>query len=294
MLHKCLNSAHAQFWLMGYRPQVKSSKKGRSRQRSHREKKKTRGKKHTSSGKYLIDENQAPASEEVAEKTLSRLHSLGNQTFAVFPFAAYFDDWLVSLKAVLATFESNPSVSTDEQFVKERTQILADVERQLEERRRKEVSLGEAITSLSENKTLLERVKKEYAASSRAIEERKNREIKRLNRDIAIFRGELGDLAKVKAGLFRAMSKKAKAQKEAEITQRLNDAQSALKSAAPNSVAEQGRLHNDYEKQKKLATAQITRLQKEVTDSDVDGSLADRQAACDALANAVNALLKRK
>lgn len=279
---------------MGYRPQVKSSKKGRDRQRSHREKKKTRGKKHSSSGKYLLEENQAPTSEEVAEKTLSRLHSLGNQTFAVFPFAAYFDDWLVSLKGVLVTFESNPSVSTDEQFVKERTQILADVESQLEERRRKEVTLGETITSLSKNKTLLERIEKEYAAGAREIEERKNRDIKRLNRDIAVFRGELDDLAKVKAGLFRAMSKKAKAQKEAEITQRLNDAQSALESAVPNSAAEQERLRNEYEKRKHLATARIAQLQKEVKDADVDGSLADRQAACEALANAVNAFLKRK
>jgi hypothetical protein len=279
---------------MGYRPQVKSSKKGSDRQRSHREKKKTRGKKHSSSGKYLLDENQAPTSEEVTEKTLNRLHSLGNQTFAVFPFAAYFNDWLVSLKDVIVTFESAPNVSTDEQFVKERAQILADVERQLEERRRKEVSLGEAITSLSENKNLLERIEKEYAAGAREIEERKNREIKRLNRDIDVFRGELGDLAKVKAGLFRAMSKKAKAQKEAEITQRLNDAQSALESAVPNSVTEQERLRNDYEKRKQLATAQIEKLQKEVTDADIDGSLADRQAACSALAKAVNALLKRK
>ena len=219
---------------------------------------------------------------------------MGNQTFAVFPFTAYFDDWLVSLKAVLVTFESNPSVSTDEQFVKERTQILADVERQLEERRRKEVSLGEAITKLSKNKTLLERIEKEYAVSLRAVEARKNREIKRLNRDIAVFRGALEDLAKVKAGLFRAMSRKAKAQREAEITQRLNIAQSALESAAPNSAAEQESLRKDYEKRKQLATAQITQFQKEVKDADVDGSLADRQAACDALANAVNALLKRK
>jgi DNA repair exonuclease SbcCD ATPase subunit len=294
MLHNCLNSAHAQFWLMGYRQQARSSKHGRGRQRSRREKKKTRGKKHSSSGKYLLEENQAPTSEEVAEKTLSGLHSLGNQTFAVFPFVAYFDDWIVSLKGVLATFESNPSVITDEQFVKERTQLLANVEQQLEERRRKEVSLSEAISSLSKNKTLLERIKKEYATSSREIEARKNREIKRLNRNIAVFKGELDDLAKVKAGLFRAMSKKAKAQKEAEITQRLNDAQSALESAAPNSAAEKERLRNDYEKQKQLVSAQIEKLQKEITDADVDGSSADRQAACEALANAVNALLKRK
>lgn len=280
---------------MGYRSQPSSPKSaGRGHQTSRHEKKKTRGKKHHSSGKYLLEEEHVPTAGEVVEKTLSRLHSLGNQIFAVFPFSAYFDDWLVNLKDVLVAFESSSSVSVDEQFVKERSQILADVERELEERRRKEISLEESIKSLTDSKSLLERIEREYAARTSEIEGRKNSESTPLHDDIAECKKELDDLAKVKAGLFRAISKKAKAQKEAELTQRLNAAQSELELATQNAAAEQENLRNDYEKRKQLVTEQIGKLQKVVEGPEVDGSLEVRRVACEALANAVNAFLQRK
>jgi chromosome segregation ATPase len=206
----------------------------------------------------------------------------------------YFDDWLVNLKDALAAFESNPSVSVDEQFMKERTQILADVERELEERRRKEASLEETTKSLFESKILLERIEGEYATRTREIEGRINSEITRVQGNIAEYRKELDDLAEVKAGLFRAMSKKAKRQKEAELTQRLNAAQSEIEVSTQNSAAEQESLRNDYEKRKHLVTEQIGKLQKETEALEVDGSLEARRAACEALANAVNAFIQRK
>ena len=279
---------------MGYRQQVKSSQSGRGSQRSQHEKKKARGKKHRSSGKYLLEEEHVPTSGEVVEKTLSRLRSLGNQIFAVFPYSVYFDDWMVNLKDVLLAFESSSSVSADEQFVKEHSQILADVERQLEERRRKETSREETAQSLFDSKILLERIEGEYATRTREIEGQKNRENTRLQSNVAECKKELDDLAMVKAGFFRAMSKKAKAQKEAEATQRLNAAQSKLELATQNAVAEQESLRNDYEKRKQLVTEQIGKLQKEVEGPEVDGSLEDRRAACEALANAVNAFLQRR
>ncbi len=280
---------------MGYRSQSSSPKStGRGRQKPRREKKKTRGKKRRSSGKYLLEEENAPTSEEVVEKTLSRLHSLGNQTFAVFPFSAYFEDWLVNLKDVLVAFESSPSVSVDEQFVKARSQILATVERELEERRRKETSLEESIKNLSDNKILLERIEEEYATRTREIEERKNSEIPPLQENISAFKNELDDLAKVKAGFFRAMSKKEKAQKEAEATQKLNAAQSELESAMQNFAEAQETIRSNYAKKKQLITEQIEKLQKEVEGPEVDDSLEARRAACEALVNSVNALQRAR
>ncbi len=279
---------------MGYRPQAKSSRSGRGHQKSQHEKKKTKEKKNRSSGKYVLEENQAPSTEEVTEKTLSRLHSLGKQVFAVSPFSTYFDDWLLSLKDSLDAFEANPSVNIDEQFTNERTQILADVERELEEKRRREATLEETAKSLFDSKILLERTEQEYTVRTKEIETRKNSETTRLQGDIAECKKELEDLAKVKAGLLRAMSRKAKAQKEAEITQRLNTAQNGVELATQNAAAEQETLRNDYEKRKQLATEQIEKLEKNVESTEVDASLEVRRVACEALANAVNALLQRQ
>jgi hypothetical protein len=280
---------------MGYRPRTSSPRNvGRGHQASRYEKKKARGKEHRSRGKYLLEENPVLTSEEVAEKTLGRLRNLGNQTFAFSPFSEYFDDWLVNLKDVLIDFESSPSISVDDQFVKERSQILSVVEFELEERRRKEVFLEESIRSLSDSKILLEQIEEEYATRAREIEGRKNSEIKRLHSNIDSLRGELDDIARMKAGIFRAISKKARAQKKAEVTQRLNATQSELELTMQNFTAEQERLRDEYERKKKPLIEQMRDHQKEIEHTETDGSLEDRRVACETLVNAVNALLQRK
>jgi hypothetical protein len=280
---------------MGYRPQTGSPKSGgRWRQRSPHEKKKAKGKKHRSSLKYLFEETHVPTPEEVVEKTLGRLRSLGNQTFAVFPFSVYFDDWLVNLKDALIAFESSPNIAVDEQFLKECSQVLANVERALEERRRGESSLEEAVKRLSDSKILLEQIEEEYAARIRALEGRKNSEIGRLRATIADLKGELDDLARMRAGLFRAISKRAKAQKEAEVTQKLNDAQSELELTVRNFNAEQISLRNECEQKKQPVITQIRDCEKKNERMVADDSLEDRRLACEALVNAVNAFLQRK
>lgn len=293
-LYHSLNMPYVKFWFMGYRPRANSPARSRGRQRTKQERKKARGKKRRSRGKYLLEERHTPTSEEVLENTLSRLRSLGNQVFALFPFRAYFNDWLVSLKDVLIALEANPNVSVDEQFVKERTEILARIERALEKGSLKEISLSEAIKKLSHNRTLLERIEKDYATGRREIERRKNSENKRLQKDIRTVGKELDELAKVKAGLFRVVSKKEKAQKKTEAVKRLKALQNKLELTAQNAADEKEKLQKEYEKRKQLVIRGIGNLQKEIANSEVDHSLKARQAACEALANAVKELLKRE
>jgi hypothetical protein len=267
---------------------------GRGRGTPRREKAKARGRKRRSTGKYTWEERHVATTEEVTDRTLKRLRTLGSQKFASSPYSEHFSRWLMNLTDVLSEFESSPTISADDQFVKERSQILSNVELELEERRRNEASLEEAIKSLSDSKILLERIEDEYAARAREIEGRKNSEIKRLHSNIDSLRGELDDIARMKAGIFRAISKKAKAQKEAEVTQRLNATQSELKLTMQNFTAEQERLRDEYERKKQPVIEQIGAHQKEIEHLETDGSLEDRRVACEALVNAVNALLQRK
>jgi hypothetical protein len=90
------------------------------------------------------------------------------------------------------------------------------------------------------------------------------------------------------------MSKKAKAQKEAEATQRLNSAQGELALATQQFTAEQQRLQDEYERRKQPVMEQIQDQDKQIENQEIDGSLEARRAACEALVNAVNALLQRK
>ena len=240
------------------------------------------------------EEKHVPTVKEVSDRTLRRIRNLGSQKFGSSPFSEHFDRWLVNLTDVLSEFESNPNISADDQFVKERTQILSIVKIELEERRRKEASLEEAIKSLSNSKNLLERINEEYATRTREIKGQKNSEIKRLNNNIGCLREELDYIIRMKTGLFRGISKKDREEKETETTQELNTGQRELELALLDFTEVQERLRDEYERKKQPVIEQIKDCQKKIENLETDGSREDRWFACEALIDAVNALLQRK
>jgi chromosome segregation ATPase len=240
-----------------------------------------------------LEEDHVPTSEEVADRTLNRLRHLGKQRFALSPFDEYFGNWLMDLRDVLSEFESSPTIKVDDQFTKERSQILSNVELELEETVREQVSREEATKSLSNNRILLEQIEEEYTTNTRKIERQKNSEIKRLSSNIDSLRGELDRIARIRTGIFRAVSKKAKAQKEEEATQRLNSALSEYALTEQKFTAKQERLRDEYERRKQPIIEHIRDQEKEVEKQEIDWSLEPRRTACEALVNAVNALLQR-
>jgi len=279
---------------MGYRPQTSSRRgTGRGRGKVRHEKAKHKGQKHRSSGKYLLEESEALPFEEVVEKTLGRLQSLGGQIFAFSPFSQYFDDWLFSLKSVISEFELNPAVNVDEAFVKERSQIIADVELKLDERRREEAVLEEATRRLADQKNLLVQTDTEYAYATQKLASQKNREIKRLTRNIHAFEEELEETRQMKASIFSPFARRDKSQKMAEVTRKLDAAKSELESVVKAFEGEQEKLHGEYEKRKQAVMVQVRELEKRVEGSETDGSVEDRRLACEELVNAVKALLQR-
>jgi chromosome segregation ATPase len=280
---------------MGYQPQIKLPQaSGRGYRKSRHEKGKARDQKHRSVGDSMREEKHVANMKEVSDRTLKQLRTLGKQRFGSSPFSEHFDRWLVNLKDVLSEFELNPNISADDQFVKERSQILSIVKIELEERRRKEASLEEAIKNLSNSKNLLERIKEEYATKTREIKRQKSSEIKRLNNNIDGLREELDYIVRMKTGLLRGISKKARKQKEIEATQELNTGQRELELAMLDFTEVQERLRDEYERKRQPVIEQIRDCQKKIEKLETDGSLEDRWFACEALVDAVNALLQRK
>jgi len=267
---------------------------GRGRGKTPHDKAKAKEKKKRSSGKYALEESEVATSEEIVEKTLGRLHSLGNQIFAFSLFSQYFDDWLLSLKNVLSEFEANPAVNLDEDFVKERSQIISNVELKLAERRREEAALEESVKRLADQNHLLVQIDTEYATATRNLSSRRNSEIQRLTRDVHDLEEELERIDRMKASIFTPFSKRAKSQRKAEATEKLNTAKGELESAVKDFTVEQEKLHDEYEKKKQAVVEKVQNLEKEVEKLETDSSLEIRRAACEALVNAVNALLQRK
>jgi hypothetical protein len=266
---------------------------GQKFQKSSHEKAKAKGQKHKAGDKYLPEETPMLTLQEVSDKTLSALNKLGVQIFALSPFRQYFDDWLVSLRNVLSEFESSLAVSPDEQFVKERSQILLDVERELAERRLKEAALEESAKALSEENHRLADMDAENAAKTKEIAAKRNADIERLTKAVHDLEAELEQTGQLKTNFF-SFTKKAKAKKQAEISQKLNAVKSRLELAVQNFSVEQEKLHDEYEKRKQVVIEKVQSLEKEIGNLETDGSFEARQVACFSLANAVKALVQRK
>jgi hypothetical protein len=245
-------------------------------------------------GKSTQEQKHIITVKEVSEGTLKRLNTLGSQKFGSSPFSEYFHGWLTDVKAVLSEFESNPNISVDEQFIRERSRILTIIERQLEHRRRKEASLNEEQRNLLECKNLLEQIKTEYVAKSREINRQKNREIKGLYRIIDHLKRDQDEVIRIKTGFFRGISAKHREQREIEIAQRLNEQQRVLELATLNFKGAREKLRDEQERKNAPVLDQMKSFQKKLEEAETDASLEDRWFACEALIDAVNTFLQRK
>ena len=280
---------------MGYQPQKKSPRaSGRGYKKTAYEKGKAGRPKHGLAGSPTGEEKHVVTLKEISDKTLKQLHNLGRQKFGSSPFRDHFDRWLVNLTDVLSEFELNPNINVDEQFVKERSQILDAVKIELEERRRKEASLEESIKNLSNSANILEEINEEYINRMREIKRQKSKEIKRLYHSIDALKVALDTVIRMKTGFFRGISKKDRELKEIEITQELTNKQRELELATFSFTEAKARIRDEYEKKRQPIVGQIRDRQKKMDSSETDESLEDRWFACEALVDSVNALLQRR
>ena len=270
---------------MGYR-----RGSGQKFQRARHDKAKRKSPKSRSSSNQIFDETPDLSASEIAEKTAVGLSKLGTQIFALSPFSQYYDDWLVSLRQIIAEFESSPAVTVDEAFTKERTQIFVDLERELVELKLKEGQMGQAANALADNNHLLGDADAEYARQTRELSLKRNDEISPLTKKVHDLEAELEKTKQMKTSIF-GFTKKAKAKKEAEINQTLVPAKAELEVAVQNFNVEQEKLHDEYEKKKQDLMDKIRGLEKEITGIETDSSAQPRQIACNALTHAVNELV---
>ena len=277
---------------MSFRPQSGSRRSAARQYSKSAHEKKAKEKKQRLGGLYHQEETEISA-KEVAEKNLGILNKLGNQIFALSPFSQYFDDWLVNLRQIISEFESNPSINVDEQFVKERSQIFLDVEGALAEIRLQETNLTGEAKELADNNHLLVETDKEYAEKARELSFKRNADVQRLSTEIRELEDEVAGQEEIKIRFYKVMARRKAAEKLAQTRQALKSAKNELEVALQTFTVEQEKLHDIYEKKKQEITEKVESLHKELEKLETDTSIDARQAACNALANAINALLQR-
>jgi DNA repair exonuclease SbcCD ATPase subunit len=269
--------------------------------RPGRSKSKTKPGKHETGGAYRLEEERTLTFTEIANRALNSLSRLGSQRFAVGPFYEHYDRWMLSVRNVLSEFEASSAAAVDDSFKEECSRVLSGIESTLNDRRVKEASNDDAVRKVNRNlldtRSILAQTEREYAAKMSDIAAKREHALKPVATNLGRLRQELSRISRVRAGFLRGLSKKTKAQKEAEAAQKLESTRRELAKVEQSFAAEQARLRKDHSKKKQQILEQIATHQKELDDleggSDMDDAVEVRRAACDDLIASIDAFLKR-
>jgi hypothetical protein len=277
---------------MGFQPR---SKAPRGFNRPKRAKSKTRSKKLRLIETYS-EKRSIPSREEAVSRTLNSLLILGEQIFASAPFSEHFNRWLMNLQTILTDLESSQMVTLDDQFREERSRIFSNIESDLRDKRLKEASRVEAVRSLLKSKNMFLETEQEHIAAINEFKDRKEHAIKPFMDKVEVLQEELDGILHMRVGFLKGILRKTKAQSEKEVTLRLASAKE-LEELERSFAAEEVSLGGDYERRKLEILGKIVNNKREIerleTASQIDDSAEVRRDACENLADAVNALLKR-
>jgi hypothetical protein len=241
-----------------------------------------------------LEEKTVPSEQQIFEVTIKRLHTLGSQKFASSPFSEHFDRWLSNIDAVLCEYEINPNIKVDEEFTRERSQALAAIKLQLDNRKNRESQLEQQINSLQGVKSRLQQINIEYQTKVIALKGQKTAALKRLNREIEAIKKEQDRIIKLKTGFFRGVSKKERERQEIDVVQQLSDKQQELEMLVLDFRERQKRVREEFERKREPVVEEVKLLQKCVREMDEDDSLEERWFACEALIDVVNNFFQRK
>jgi hypothetical protein len=233
---------------------------------------------------------------EVVDRAITGFDTLGSQTFAMSPFSQHFDTWLKSLSSVLDDFETSKVIEVDDKFREERTELFSAVEAALKAEQAKEASREAAIMGLHGSKDLLFHAEQEHEKKLREYAARREAKLKGMTNSINALRAEVDAIQESKAGFLERFTK-SKAKIEEDSRWRLSAAEKVLDSTKSSFAEELTSLQKDYDREKGMILEKVASERKEVdrlvAEAEIDGSVEVRHVACDELAEAVKALVKR-
>ncbi len=197
----------------------------------------------------------------ITTETLDFLGMLGGEVFEQEPVSKYFDDWMVNLRQIILSFESNEAIGADEAFALQYNQIFGKIQEELDNRLANEAELAVSARTLVENRYLLNKIEEEHAAQTKQLVEKGTSAIETLMRSMASIEGELAEAQAVKVSYRHPLQKMAKDQKVAELTQRLNSVKKRLAMAVGTSSVEGGK-SGDIEAQFEAQTKMLEEKRK--------------------------------
>lgn len=174
---------------------------------------------------------------QIETETIEFLDLLSRDVFEIAPISRFFDDWMVNLRQVILSFESNEAINpVDEEFTKQFNEIFGNIEEELARRLLNEAELEVSTKSLEENKTILGEMDAGYAAQTKDYVVKGKGAIDFLIKNVQHLQQEIAELEKTKTSYLHPLKKMAKDQKQAELTKKLVDAKKRLALAVGGST----------------------------------------------------------
>lgn len=195
------------------------------------------------------------AIQTITSETLTYLDMLGNEVFEQEPVSKYFDDWMVNLRQVILSFESNAAIGADEAFSAESNRIFGQIQTELDSRIQSEAEIATSYRTLVENRYLLDKIDAEHADQARKFVEKGTSALETLMHSMYNLEKELAEAQAVKVSIRHPLQMIAKDQKVSELTQRLNSVKKRLALAVGTSsvdASNSGDIQAQFEAQAKL------------------------------------------
>jgi hypothetical protein len=196
--------------------------------------------------------------EAITTETLTYLDMLGGEVFEQEPVSKYFDDWMVNLRQVVLSFESNEAIGADEGFNAQYNKIFGEIQEELDNRVALEGDMAVSYRTLVENRYLLNKIDEEHAEQTKQFVEKGANNIETLMRSLASIEKELAEAEAVKVSYIHPMQLMAKDQKVNELRQKLNSAKKRLALAIGSSSTDTGKAgdsESQFEAQMKMLEA---------------------------------------
>jgi hypothetical protein len=174
--------------------------------------------------------------EAITTETLTYLDMLGGEVFEQEPVSKYFDDWMVNLRQVILSFESNDAIGANEGFNASYNRIFGEIQEELDKRVALEGNMAVSYRTLVENRYLLNKINEEHAEQTKQFAEKGASNIENFMHNIASIERELAEAEAVKVSYMHPKQMMAKDQKVMELRQKLNSAKKQLAMAIGSSA----------------------------------------------------------
>jgi hypothetical protein len=179
--------------------------------------------------------------EAISAETLNYLDMLGCEVFEQKPVSRYFDDWMVNLRQVILSFESNEVIGADEAFSAEYNRVFGKIEDELASILANEADVEVSLKTLVENRCLLNKINEGYAAQTKELVAKDKNAIENLMRNLRNLEREKSEVEQLKTSYRHPLQKMAKDQKLSELTQKINAVKKRLAVAVGTSSVDAGK-----------------------------------------------------